>query len=301
MKAEMTQDIGNPTGHGESDEYSQYIVDQGYAGYSQEEHGTWTILFDRQSEIVKNRACKEFFEGQETLGIDNSGIPDFRDVNKKLAKTTGWEIMPVAGIIPDLPFFKMLSDRKFPAGNFIRGRNSLDYIQEPDVFHDVFGHVPLLSHPVFADYLQEFGKGGAKAHKHGLIPALARLYWYTVEFGLIEAPEGLRIYGAGILSSPGETVFSLEDPSPNRIRFDMRRIMRTEYRVDDYQQSYFAIRSFEQLFKDTYEDFTPIYEEMKKDAAKYTLTDVLANDSVITKGTQAYAKRRAAEKQAAAG
>jgi phenylalanine-4-hydroxylase len=293
MKADMIQDMGNPTGHGEDDKYARYIVDQGHENYTDEEHGTWTILFERQSEIVKGRACDEFFEGQESLGIDASGIPNFDAVNEHLAKTTGWEVCAVEGIIPDLPFFKMLSERKFPAGNFIRKRDQLDYIQEPDVFHDVFGHVPLLSHSVFADYLQEFGKGGAKAHKHNLIPALARLYWYTVEFGLISTPEGMRIYGAGILSSPGETVFSLENPSPNRLGFELRRVMRTEYRVDDYQQTYFAIESFQHLMDETRQDFAPIYEEMKTDPTSYPLTDVLENDKVFNVGTQEYAAAKA--------
>ncbi len=296
MKAEFVKEEGNPTGNGDPDTWADYIVEQDYDGYSDENHETWKLLFDRQSEIVKNRACDEFFKGQESLGIDNSGIPNFDKVNEKLSASTGFEILPVAGLIPNLPFFKMLSMRKFPAGNFIRKKEQLDYIEEPDVFHDVFGHVPMLSDPVFADYVEKFGHGGLRANGFNMIDQLARLYWYTVEFGLMKTAEGLRIYGAGILSSPGETVFSLENPSPNRIGFDLKRVMQTNYRVDDYQQTYFVIESFAKLFALATQDFAPFYEEMKADPKLYSLTDMLDSDKVLTHGTQDYAKSRDAEK-----
>lgn len=284
---------GNPTGFGNPDNYMTYIVDQGWDKYSIEEHDVWRTLYNRQREIVKGRACREYLEGLDALGIDDSQIPNFEETSKILKQKTGWEVVAVEGLIPDLPFFKMLSERKFPAGNFIRTREQMDYIEEPDVFHDFFGHVPLLANPIFADYMEAYGKGGLRALEFDTVPNLSRLYWYTVEFGLIKTQEGIRIYGAGILSSPGETVFSLENNSPNRVAFDLKRTMRTNYRVDDYQQTYFVIESFEDLFKQTYADFTPIYEEMQADKTEYTPEDIVEDDKIYNKGTQEYARSKA--------
>ena len=297
MKAEKVQDLGNPTGHGNPDDWQKYIVDQKWDEYTPENHDVWKILYEQQMELMHGRACPEFFDGINDLEIDKNKIPDFKDVNKILKEKTGWEVVAVAGLIPDLPFFKFLSERKFPAGNFIRTREQLDYIQEPDIFHDLFGHVPLLSNPIFADYLENFGKGGLRAAEFGTIKNLSRLYWFTVEFGLMQTAEGLRIYGSGILSSPGETVFALEDPSPNRIGFDLKRIMQTQYRVDDYQQGYFVIDSFDQLFKETYADFAPLYGELNADDTIYGLDEIAPSDDVLTEGTQEYAsnKQKAAE------
>lgn len=295
MKAKFVQDMGNPTGHGNPDDWEQYVVDQNWSEYSAENHEVWGTLYERQSEIIKGRACDEYFKGVKDLGIDKDQIPKFDEINAVLKEKTGWEVVPVAGLIPDLPFFKMLSMRKFPAGNFIRAKAQIDYIEEPDLFHDVFGHVPLLSDPVFADYVEAFGKGGLRAHEFGTITNLSRLYWYTVEFGLVNTDEGMRIYGAGILSSPGETVFALEDPSPNRIKFDLKRVMQSNYRVDDYQQLYFVVDSIKQLFDETYADFETLYEELKADDREYGLTDIADNDDVITRGTQEYAQSKDAD------
>jgi phenylalanine-4-hydroxylase len=285
--------IGNPLGHGENTDYTPYIIDQGWKNYTSENHDVWKTLYQRQREVLPGRACNEFLNNMDVLGIDDKKIPDFRDLSKTLKSLTGWEVVAVPGLIPDLPFFQLLADRKFPSGHFIRRRDQLDYIQEPDVFHDVFGHVPLLADPVFADYLEAYGKGGLRAHQHGTITNLARLYWYTVEFGLINTAEGLRIYGAGILSSPGESVFSLEDPSPNRIGFDLKRVMQTGYRVDDYQQTYFVIDSFKQLFDETYQDFAPLYTELKSAQREFSPAENTPDDRLLHKGTQAYAKRKA--------
>jgi phenylalanine-4-hydroxylase len=282
---------GNPMGHGDDDDYAPYIIDQGWDKYTDEEHGTWNILCNRQKEILKGRACDEFMENLDRLKIGDNGIPDFRETSKTLKNLTGWEVVAVPGLIPDLPFFKLLSERKFPAGNFIRRRDQLDYIQEPDVFHDLFGHVPLLAHPVFADYLEAYGKGGLRAHSFGTIKNLARLYWYTVEFGLMRTARGLRIYGAGILSSPGESVFSLEDDSPNRIGFDLMRVMQTSYRVDDYQPTYFVIDGFQQLFDETYQDFAPIYAALKQQNKEFAANAVLPEDDVIHRGDGSYKSR----------
>ncbi|MDD9900072.1 MAG: phenylalanine 4-monooxygenase, partial [Alphaproteobacteria bacterium] len=206
-----------------------------------------------------------------------------------LMKHSGWQVMPVNGLIPDEPFFELLANRRFPVGNFLRTREQLDYIQEPDVFHDLFGHVPILAEPVFAKYMEAYGRGGLKAAKLGTTDKLARLYWYTVEFGLIEEADGLRIYGAGILSSPTESVFSLESDSPHRLRFDLRRILQTQFQIDDFQDNYFAIENYQQLFDETAgQDFTPIYEELNGKTEQVPGT-ILPTDNVISKGTGEYA------------
>ena len=197
------------------------------------------------------------------------------------------------GLVPDAVFYEHLANRRFVAGNFIRRPDQLDYLQEPDVFHDVFGHVPMLADPRFADYVVAWGEGGLRAMRHQAIHRLARLYWYTVEFGLIEEDDGLRIYGAGIVSSKGESIFALDDPSPNRLRFDLRRVMRTEYRIDDYQQNYFVIRSFDELLRVTTEtDFAPLYAEMAEQP-DIPIAEILPTDQLLTRGTQAYAREKA--------
>jgi phenylalanine-4-hydroxylase len=231
--------------------------------------------------------------GLEALNLNRGGIPDFAEINVELKARTGFEVVAVPGLVPDEVFFNHLANRRFPAGQFIRTRAQLDYLQEPDIFHDVFGHVPLLTDPVFADYMEAYGKGGLRAMKFGRLKNLAALYWYTVEFGLIETPKGLRIYGAGISSSKDESIFSLQDPSPNRLRFDLERVMRTRYRIDDFQQTYFVIRSYDDLFRATVDtDFAPLYARLG-DGAEYSADQVLPTDGVITRGTQAYARSKA--------
>ena len=196
--------------------------------------------------------------------------------------------MAVPGLVPDEVFFEHLANRRFPAGRFIRKPEELDYLQEPDVFHDVFGHVPMLTDPTFADYMQAYGQGGMRALGRGQLHNLARLYWYTVEFGLIETAEGLRIYGAGIVSSRAESIFALDDPSPNRLGFDLERVMRTPYRIDDFQQVYFVIPSLKSLLKATLQDFAPIYERLSE-APDIAIDEMAPGDRVFTCGTQAYA------------
>jgi len=237
-------------------------IEQNWQAYSEEDHAIWRLLFERQQRLLVGRACREYLEGLGGLGVAADGIPDFRRLNDILDEATGWQIVAVPGLVPDDVFFAHLARRRFPSTCFIRRRDQLDYLQEPDVFHDICGHVPLLMNPVFADYLQAYGKGGLKALGLGHLQRLARLYWYTVEFGLIGTEEGLRIYGSGILSSAGESVYSLDDPRPRRLRFDLRRIMRTRYRIDAYQQLYFVIDDFQELFDATRPDFAPIYREV---------------------------------------
>src|SRR5205085_3686540 len=239
-----------------------HTVEQNWSAYTEDEHAIWRLLFERQQKLLKRRACREYLDGLQGLGVAAHGIPDFRRLSDILDRATGWRIAPVPGLVPDDVFFAFLAARRFPSTCFIRRRDQLDYLQEPDVFHDICGHVPMLMNPVFADYMQAYGEGGLKALGLGHLRHLARLYWYTVEFGLIATREGLRIYGSGILSSAGESVYSLDDPRPNRIRFDLPRVMRTLYRIDDFQQTYFVIDSFQQLFDATRPDFAPIYREI---------------------------------------
>jgi phenylalanine-4-hydroxylase, monomeric form len=266
--------------------YATGVVEQPWDSYSADDHATWATLFVRQRELLKGRACDEFLRAQDAMGMDATRIPRFDRLNEVLGAATGWTLVGVEGLLPELDFFEHLANRRFPVTWWIRRPDQIDYIEEPDLFHDLFGHVPLLMNPVFADYMQAYGLGGVKAH--GIGPAalqnLTRLYWYTVEFGLIRQHDGLRIYGAGIVSSPGESVYSLESAAPNRIGFDLERIMRTRYRIDTYQKTYFVIDSFEQLMKSTEPDFTPIYARLEKQPS-IPAGAVLDTDRVIHRGT----------------
>ncbi len=240
------------------------VIAQPITRYTEQDHAVWAALFDRQARLLPGRACNEFVEGLDGLGVAAHAIPDFERLSDILEARTGWRIVAVNGLVPDDVFFAHLAERRFPVTWWIRQPAQMDYLQEPDVFHDLFGHVPLLMNPVFADYMQAYGRGGLKALSLGGLQNLARLYWYTVEFGLIETDDGLRIYGSGILSSRGETVYSLESKQPNQVYFDLLRIMRTRYRIDAFQESYFVIDGFEQLFEATRPDFTAYYQALAK-------------------------------------
>ena len=266
-----------------------WTISQDWGRYTRAEHEMWDTLFERQAQLLPSRVAPEFIAGLDVLRMSKPGIPDFAELNDRLMMATGWQVVAVPGLVPDEVFFDHLANRRFVAGRFIRKPEQLDYLQEPDIFHDVFGHVPLLANPVFADYMQAYGKGGLRAAAAGAIDHLARLYWYTVEFGLIRTNEGLRIYGAGIVSSYGESVFALDDPSPNRLGFDMKRLMRTKYRIDSYQQNYFVIDSFEDLLRQTLDtDFGPLYTELEAQN-DIEIEAILSSDHVFTRGTQAYA------------
>lgn len=266
-----------------------WTIDQNWDAYTPEDHRTWVTLYERQATVLPGRACDEFLRGLEALDLHGSGIPDFRRMNETLSALTGWTVVAVPGLVPDAVFFDHLANRRFPAGQFIRRPDQLDYLQEPDIFHDVYGHVPMLTDPVFADYMQAYGRGGARALELGRLHNLARLYWYTVEFGLLQTPVGLRIFGAGIVSSKTESVFCLEDPSPNRLGFDLERVMRTPYRIDDFQQAYFVVPSLQQLLDATLQDFAPIYARLAT-APDIGIEAITPADVVFTRGTQAYAQ-----------
>ena len=271
-------------------ERADWTVDQGWERYTAEEHAVWKFLFERQARLVPGRACREFEAGMRDLPIGADQIPDFRRLSDVLAKRTGWQVVAVPGLVPDDVFFEHLANRRFPAGQFIRRSDQLDYLEEPDVFHDVFGHVPMLMNPILADFVQAYGEGGLRAQRMGVLPNLARVYWYTVEFGLVRQAEGLRIYGSGIISSYAESLFALDDPSPNRFRFDLERVMRTRYRIDDFQETYFVLHDLEELLDLARVDFAPVYERVRT-LPELEPGELLAQDEVMTEGTGAYHAR----------
>jgi phenylalanine-4-hydroxylase len=267
--------------------YATGTVEQPWASYSKTDHEVWDTLYKRQRELLPAYACQEFLDGVERFGLGDGGIPRFEDLNRVLGEATGWEVVAVEGLLPDEVFFDHLANRRFPVSWWIRRPDQLDYLSEPDLFHDLFGHVPLLLNPVFADYMQAYGKGGMKAHAIGpeALMNLTRLYWYTVEFGLIRTDVGLRIYGAGIVSSKGESIYSIDSAAPNRVGFDLERVMNTRYRIDSFQQTYFVIEDFAQLFEATGPDFTPIYGRLA-DGQAVAAADVLPTDKIFNVGSR---------------
>jgi phenylalanine-4-hydroxylase len=270
---------------------ADWTIDQDWSSYSAAEHDRWDRLFARAATILRDRACPEFLAAMQTLRLSERGVPDMERLSDRLEKITGWRVVPVTDLVPDDIFFDHLANRRFPAGAFIRPESQMDYLEEPDIFHDVFGHVPLLANPAYADFMAAYGKGGARALALGQLKNLARLYWYTVEFGLVRSADGLRLFGAGIMSSAGESVFALDDPSPHRIAFDLERVMRTNYIIDDFQQTYFVIDSFEQLLADCYQDFGPLYARLK-DAADIEPHQTVPEDRVLHRGTLGYFRAR---------
>jgi phenylalanine-4-hydroxylase len=259
--------------------------------YTKDEHKVWDRLYKRQMDILPELACDQFFEGLKLLDFDQGGVPNFAEVNKVLTSLTGWSVVAVPMLIPDHVFFYHLANKRFPAGNFIRTSDQFDYIEEPDVFHDAFGHLPLLTDPDFAKYMEAYGKAGWKALQYNHLKSLSALYWYTVEFGLMNTDKGMRIYGAGILSSPEESPYSLKAKSPNRLHLNVDRVMRTDYKIDDLQASYFVINNFEELFKLTEErPFDDIYQNLGP-SYQYAPAALLETDHVYQRGTQEYSLR----------
>ena len=277
---------------------ADWTIEQDWSSYSSQEHGRWDRLFARQAKLLPGRACEAFLYAQAKLELSRRGVPDFADLSQRLSALTGWSVVAVAGLIPDDAFFEHLANRRFPAGAFIRPEAEFDYLQEPDVFHDVFGHVPLLADPVYARFLQAYGEAGRRALGLGQLHNLARLYWYTVEFGLMRTPAGLRIFGAGILSSPAETAFSLEDPSPNRVTFMLERVMRTKYIISDFQQTYFVIESFEELLRDCAQDFGSLYDRLRA-APDIEAHELTPQDRILTRGSFAYFRAKGSPPRAA--
>lgn len=239
-----------------------YTLAQPYRLYTNVDHSVWGTLYRQQLHVLQGRVCDEFFDGLRALNMQADSVPNFAQLNERLEQATGWRIVAVNGHVPDDVFFMHLSERRFPVTWWLRSQKKIEYLQEPDCFHDCFGHVPLLVNPIFADYMQAYGQGGLRALKLNQLSNLVRLYWYTVEFGLLKTPAGLRIYGAGIISSKTESIYALESDVPQRIGFDIERILRTQYKIDDVQKTYFVIDSFEQLMTETQKDFAPLYETL---------------------------------------
>jgi phenylalanine-4-hydroxylase len=271
---------------------ADYTIPQDWERYTEEEHARWRLLYARQAKLMKRYAAQEFVDGTLTLDAGD-GIPDLEIASARLSAKTGWRLVAVPGLIPETDFFAHLARRQFPVTNWIRRADEIDYLVEPDIFHDFFGHVPLLFDPVFADFLQLYGVKGQEADRLGMTQYLARLYWYTVEFGLIREGGQMKAYGAGILSSFAETSFSIDDKSPNRIEFDLERVMNTLYRIDDFQETYFALESFADLFAALKQDLRPIYERVKA-LPDHAPDDVLCRDCVYWRGTGAWKKRKQA-------
>jgi phenylalanine-4-hydroxylase len=290
MQRQLIENVkhGLAAGPAAAPERADWTIDQGWARYTPQEHATWKTLYERQTKLLPGRACDEFVQGMRELPIGPEQIPDFRRLSEVLMKRTGWQVVAVPGLVPDEVFFEHLANRRFPSGHFIRRPDELDYLEEPDVFHDVFGHVPMLMNPVIADYIQAYGEGGLRAQRLGKLTQLARVYWYTVEFGLVQQADGLRIYGAGIASSATESLFALDDPSPNRIRFELERVMRTRYRIDDFQESYFVLGSLDELLELARIDFLPLYRRIEGQS-EFEPGEVLSSDRVLTRGSGAYA------------
>ncbi|TQV86366.1 phenylalanine 4-monooxygenase [Aliikangiella coralliicola] len=227
--------------------YESKIPDsRGYIDYTAEENGTWKILYERQMKMIKNRACDEFINGLDILKMTPDAVPQLSEINEKLSRLTGWTVERVPALIGFERFFELLANRKFPAATFIRRREDLDYIKEPDIFHELFGHCPLLTNQNYADFSQHYGKLGLAANKQDRA-MLARLYWFTIEFGLIKSNQGLKIYGGGILSSKEETCYSLESDIPKRRPLDVLEVFRTHYRIDELQKNYFIIEQLSDL------------------------------------------------------
>ncbi|MGQ0709697.1 MAG: phenylalanine 4-monooxygenase [Rhodoferax sp.] len=271
---------------------ADWTIDQGWSQYTAQEHAVWKTLFERQSALLPGLACDAFVDGMRKLPITADAIPNFEQLSDTLMRTTGWQVVAVPGLVPDDVFFDHLANRRFPSGNFIRGAHELDYLEEPDVFHDVFGHVPMLMHPVMADFIQAYGVGGLRAQRLGKLDALARVYWYTVEFGLLRQGGDLRIYGAGIASSFSESRFAVQSGSPNRIAFALERVMHTRYRIDDFQEVYFVLDKLEDLLELAQTDFGPLYERL--DAGPlYRPGDIAPTDRVLHHGSGQYHRDKA--------
>ncbi len=264
---QFAKDVAARSQHGLRGEYqnlgADFVIQQDYSRYTEAHQDVWRRLYSRQLELLAGRACEAFNQALAALDFAD-GIPKLDAVNAKLFAATQWRLVPVPGLLPDAVFFGHLAQRQFPVTVWIREPHEFDYIVEPDMFHDFFGHVPMLFSPQMADYLQAYGQGGMKAHRLSGLKYLARLYWYTVEFGLIRERGELRAYGAGILSSPGEIRYALDDPSPQRRPFDLIEVMQTRYLIDDFQQRYFVIDSFEQLFEQTAPDFSLLYRALER-------------------------------------
>jgi phenylalanine-4-hydroxylase len=243
---------------------ADWTMPQDWEAFTADQHAIWDRLFAQQSAALVGYASRAFLDGLDILRLSKPGIPDLRELNPRLMAATGWEVVAVPGAIPNDAFFQHLAHRRFPAANFLRSADSLDYSEEPDLFHDLFGHLPMLTNPVFAEFMHAYGQAGLRAESLGAADFLGHLYLYTVEFGLVAEDGGLRGYGAGLLSSYSETVHALTAPGVRRLRFDLPRVMRTDYLFDEFQRVYFVVDSFDHLLKVTEETcFADVYRQLR--------------------------------------
>ena len=234
----------------------------GFIDYSIEEDEVWRSLYARQIQIVQTHACLEFIEGLAKLNMPADRVPQLADINRGLLPLTGWSVVAVPALISTDHFFTLLNQRQFPAATFIRLPEELDYLQEPDIFHEFFGHCPLLTNPVYADFMQKYGEVALAAPEADR-ELLARLFWFTVEFGLIKTPQGIRCYGGGILSSKNETIYALESKLPDRKAFKLMDVLRTPYRIDIMQPIYYVIDSYDQLYELLNADLSTVIQQAK--------------------------------------
>lgn len=247
---------------------ADWTMPQNWRGFTAGQHETWRTLFDQQSAALDGYACRSFLEGLEILRKLKPGVPDFAELNALLKPASGWEVVAVPGWIPNEPFFEHLANKRFPAANFVRPPEQIAYSEEPDMFHDIFGHIPMLTDPAFSDFLVAYGQAGLRAEKLGAADYLGRLWLYTVEFGLVVEDGELRAFGGGLMSSLAETVSALTSPEPQRIWLDIERVMRTRYNFDEFQQTYFVVEGFEALLRATEEtDFAGIYRKIAGEPA----------------------------------
>lgn len=262
---------------------ADFSITQAPHAHTEDEQALWRKLFQRQSDVAKRYAASAFLNGMHNLDMSSDRIPDFEITSKRLRQLTGWEIVAVPGLIPDDAFFLHLAHKRFPVTVWIRAAHEIDYLVEPDVFHDFFGHVPLLTQPIFADYLQEYGRKGEEAIALGATKLLARLFWYMVEFGLIREGGAIKAYGAGMLSSATETAFSVDSPKPHRVMFDLARVMGTDFRIDDFQSTYFVLNRFDDLFAAMNQPFAPLYATLKG-VPPIPPAELRAGDNVVNRG-----------------
>ncbi len=247
---------------------ADWTMPQNWRAFTAEQHMTWRTLFDRQSAALEGYACRSFLKGLDMLRDLKPGVPDFAELNARLRPVSGWEVVAVPGWIPNAPFFEHLANKRFPAANFVRPPDQIAYSEEPDMFHDIFGHVPMLADPAFSDFLVAYGEAGLRAEKLGASDHLGRLWLYTVEFGLVVEEGELRAFGGGLLSSFAETLSALTSPEPRRIWLDIERVMRTRYHFDEFQRIYFVVAGFEELLRATEKaDFASIYRKIASEAA----------------------------------
>jgi phenylalanine-4-hydroxylase len=266
-QAKAAQQYADRFGEPGFDDATRLYIEQRYEGYSAENQEAWRVLFDRQMAFLADNASQTYLSGARTINLNRERIPDLKDINSRLLPLTGWQSKAVPGYIPAKGFFACLSRREFPTTIVIRPKESLDYLPEPDIFHDIFGHVPLHADPIFADFLQTYGKAALLTDDPYHTERLARLFWFTVEFGLVREDGRVKLYGSGLISSPGESKHALTSSEVDRRPFDFDRVCDTAFEIDHYQPILYVLDSFEQL-RDAMTRYAEMLLSMKRNAAR---------------------------------